>query len=171
MKKIALVARREFLATAATKSFIIGLLVLPALIAVSVFIAPRILSARSPQVRGDIAVIDPTGVVLPEIRATLAAEAIEARSLENARRAMAQAPGMGGRAAEDAARQMAGQTPLFRVIERPAGSDAQREKPWLLAGTEQERHLAVVVVHPNAAVRRAGEAEFGTYDMFVSRGL
>ncbi len=171
MKKIALVARREFLATAATKSFIIGLLVLPALIAVSVFIAPRILSARSPQVRGDIAVIDPTGVVLPEIRATLAPEAIEARSLENVRRAMAQAPGMAGRGAENAARQMAGRTPLFRVIERPAGSDVQREKPWLLAGTEQERHLAVVAVHANAAVRRAGEPEFGTYDVFVSRGL
>jgi ABC-2 type transport system permease protein len=172
MKKILLVARREFLATAGTKSFIIGLLIFPALMAVAVFAAPRIMNARSPQVRGDVAVIDPTGVLTGELRATLAPEAIEGRAVENARRAMAPVPaGAGRQTAEDAARRMAGQTPVLRVVERPADSDIGREKQWLLAGTEQERHLAVVVVHPDAVARRPGEAEFGTYDMFVSQGL
>ena len=58
MKKILLVAQREFVATAGTKGFIIGLLIFPALIAVGVFLAPRLMNARSPQVRGDIAVIE-----------------------------------------------------------------------------------------------------------------
>jgi ABC-2 type transport system permease protein len=172
MKKIALVARREFLATAGTKSFIIGLLIFPALIAVAVFVGPRIINARSPEVRGDVAVIDPTGAVVGEVRAALAPAAIRARAAENARRAMAQVPpAAGGQAREDMVQQMLGQTPELRVVDRPPDGDVQREKQWLLVGTEQERHLAVVVVHPDAVQRRTAEGEFGTYDMFVSKGL
>jgi ABC-2 type transport system permease protein len=172
MKKILLVAKREFVATAGTKGFIIGLLVFPALIAVGVFLAPRILAARSPQVRGDVAVIDRTGAVIGELRSTLAPEAIEGRAAESARRAMAQVQAAAGPQATDSAvRQLTGQTPVLRVVERPAGSDITREKQWLLTATEQERHLAVVVVHPDAVARRSGQPEFGTYDMFVSRGL
>jgi ABC-2 type transport system permease protein len=172
MKKILLVARREFVATAGTKGFIIGLLIFPALIAVAVFVAPRLINARSPQIRGDVAVSDPTGVVIGELRRTLAPAAIEGRAAETARRAMAQVQTAAGRQATDTAvRQMTGQTPVLRVVERPPDSDIAREKQWLLTGTEQERHLAVLVIHPDAVARRAGQAEFGTYDMFVSRGL
>ena len=172
MKKILLVAQREFVATAGTKGFIFGLLIFPALIAVGVFLAPRLMNARSPQVRGDIAVIDPTGAVIDELRTTLSPEAIERRAAETARRAMAQVPGAAGQqAAEAAVRQVTRQTPVLRVVERDAASDVEREKQWLLTGTEAERHLALVVVHRDAVVRQANQAEFGTYDLFVSRGL
>jgi ABC-2 type transport system permease protein len=172
MKKILLVAQRDFVATAGTKGFIIGLLIFPALIAVAVWMGPRIINARSPQVRGDVAVVDPTGTVIEELRTTLAPEAIESRAAETARRAMAQVETAAGRqASQNAVRQLTGQTPVLRIVERPADAEVEREKPWLLAGSEQERHLALIVVHGDAVVRRPGQAEFGTYDMFVSRGL
>ena len=46
MKKIGLIARREFLATVANKGFIIGLLIMPALIALACVIGPRLIERQ-----------------------------------------------------------------------------------------------------------------------------
>jgi ABC-2 type transport system permease protein len=172
MKKIGLVAAREFVATVFTRGFIIGLLIMPAIIGLAFVLGPRILNARSPQVSGDVAVIDPTGRVAGRLRETIAAEAIRARQQENVRRAMAQAaPGLGESTANQAAEASGSQVPLLRLVDRPADADVEQEKRWLLAGTEADRHLALVVVHPDAAERRDGRAEFGTYDLYLARGV
>ena len=72
MNKILLIAQRDFLTTVSNKGFLFGLFILPLLIGVAVLFGPRLLSAsRSPQVTGRVAVIDPTGQVLPELRSTL----------------------------------------------------------------------------------------------------
>jgi ABC-2 type transport system permease protein len=170
MKKIGLVARREFLTVAGNKGFVIGLLIMPALIALIAAIGPRIIGARSPEVRGDVAVIDPTGRVSAELRQTLSPQAIEARRTENARRAIGQvAPGAGSAATQQAVQAASGQIPVLTLVERPADADLQREKPWLLEGTPEQRHLAIIVVHPDAVVRKEGQEEFGAYDLFVAR--
>jgi ABC-2 type transport system permease protein len=171
MKKIGLVAQREFLATVSTKGFIVGLLIVPALIGLAALIGPRIINAQSPQVRGDVAVIDATGLVAPELRQALNYDAIVARRTETTRRALGQAaPGLSGTASDEAARQIANRVPRLRLVERPADADVQQEKKWLLQGTPEERHLALIVVHPNA-VRRDGQGNFGAYDLYVSRGI
>ena len=87
MNKILLIAQRDFLTTISNKGFLFGLFIMPLLIAVAVLLGPRILNAsRSPQVVGRVAVMDPTGRVLPELRRTLSTPAIETRRKENARR-------------------------------------------------------------------------------------
>jgi ABC-2 type transport system permease protein len=171
MRKIGLVAGREFVATVGNKGFVFGLLIMPAILALAAVVGPRIMSAQSPVVRGEVAVIDPTGRVTAELRQTLAPEGIEARRNENARRAIAQAaPGVaGGQAAEQAARRVIGQVPVLSVVERAADADLQREKDWLLGGTPDERHLALIAVHPDAVVRKPGQEDFGAYDLYVSR--
>ena len=125
MKKIGLIAAREFVTTVTTTGFLIGLLIMPALFALVGLLAPRILNARSPQVRGDVALIDLTGQVTGELRTSLDPATIEARRAENLRRTMGEAvPGVGQATSATAAAQRAigGQVPALRIVERPAGA-------------------------------------------------
>jgi ABC-2 type transport system permease protein len=170
MKRILLVARREFIATAGTKGFVIGLLIMPALLALAAVVGPRLISARSPVVRGEVAIVDATGRVTAELRATMAPAAVRERRIAEARRALpaelAQAGGMGRQAVERAA----GQPPVLDLVERAPTADREREKAWLLTGGPDARRLALIVVHPDA-VERTRDGEFGTYDLYASRAL
>ena len=71
--KIAHIALREFLATVATKGFLIGLLLFPAIITAGAALGPRFLARffNPPlqKIEADLAVVDPTAVVAPEPRA------------------------------------------------------------------------------------------------------
>jgi ABC-type Na+ efflux pump permease subunit len=64
MKKIFLVASREFVATVFTRAFILGLLLTPAVGALAAIVFPRVMT-RSVQVQGQIAIIDPSGRAAP----------------------------------------------------------------------------------------------------------
>lgn len=82
MKKVMWVARREFIATVVTKGFIIGVLILPLTIAVLAVVMPRMMDERAPRVVGTLAVVDPTGEVLPRLERELSAEVLGRRRLE-----------------------------------------------------------------------------------------
>ncbi len=171
VRKIGLVAKRDFVATVGTKGFVFGLFIIPAMFAMMAFAAPRLMSASSPPIRGVVAVLDPTSAVLNEFRTTVAPAAVEARRTENARRAVSQAaPGAEAVASEAAIRRAIGQIPQLEVVERPP-ADVQAAKNWLLSGTTQDARLAVVVVHPTAVTRPDASGEFGTYDLYASRTL
>ena len=174
MKKIGLIAQREFLATVANKGFVIGLLIMPALIAVAAFIGPRLINASSPQVRGAVAVVDRTGRVTGELRDVLAPSAIEARRVENARRALAQsAPGAGRAVTDQNIQRLGGSIPELSLVERPATADVVREKDWLIPEGDGggERNLALVVIHPDAVTRAEGQPEYGAYELYVASTL
>ena len=182
MKKIALVAVHEFLATVGTRAFVLGLLMTPAIIAVAAIVFPRVMT-RSVQVQGEIAVIDPTGVVAPELRTALDAPRIVARRAAQARQALIQAP--------ESVRQFAGQAnrgddeppaatgrvaefafgavPDLRLVQRPPTADPQQEKAWLTDDQARPRHLALLAIHSNAAVPTAGT--YGDYDLYVPSNL
>jgi ABC-2 type transport system permease protein len=173
MKRIMLVAGREFVATTGNKGFLIGLLIMPAMFALIAVIAPRIINARSPQIVGEVAVVDSTGKVAGELRQALSVETITARRREGLQQTLASGPG--GEAArragaEQAAEQALGSIPNLTVVERPAGGDLQQDKQWLLE-KGSTRHLALVVLHPTAVERPAGTADFGGYDLYVSGTL
>ena len=69
MSKVWQIAVREFVATVFTKGFVIGLLVFPTIVALGVAgFGPRLFGDRDFSVAGQIAIIDPTGQVLPELR-------------------------------------------------------------------------------------------------------
>lgn len=73
MSKVFHIAKREFVATVFTKAFIIGLMMLPALMAVGVLIGPWLFAEREFSVHGQVALIDPTGKLAQEWREPLGA--------------------------------------------------------------------------------------------------
>ena len=175
MRKIALVAAHEFVATISTRAFILGLLATPAIIALAAIVFPRVMT-RGVKVAGQIAIIDPTAVVAPELRTAIGAERIQARRAEQARQVLIQAPesirqAAGGPGGDDQATpgrlgQIAfGSIPELELVDRPAQSDPQQEKAWLTDDQAKPRRLALVVIHPNAVAPTA--AGYGNYDLYV----
>src|SRR5262245_57449600 len=72
MRKVLVVARREYFATVATKGFVIGLVVLPVLMFAGTVI-PGLLKGKLDTADKHIVVVDGTGELLPKLQA--AAEA------------------------------------------------------------------------------------------------
>ena len=172
MNRIVLIARREFLAAVANRGFVIGLLMMPLLGALFFAVVPFIFAPRQVEIRGQIAVVDPTGEVAGELRKILDPAAIAARRAEDARRALEGAP-QAARAlpgSNQAIVNMMGPNAELTIVERPETDDLEPEKAWLSGGTAEDRHLALVRIHPGAVVAPAG-GELGTYDFYVSQGL
>ncbi|MEJ1963246.1 MAG: ABC transporter permease [Gammaproteobacteria bacterium] len=157
IRKIGLVAKREFLTTISSKGFLIGLLIMPALALIFISVAPRILGASGPQVRGEVAVIDKSASVTAELRVATEPAAIVARAAANASR--------GGGAASPP------NPPVLDIVERPADASLEQEKLWLTSGTKEQPHLALIVIHPDAVQRGASKPEYGTYDLYVANGV
>jgi ABC-2 type transport system permease protein len=174
MKKVGLIAGREFLAAVANRGFVIGLLLMPVLLSIMAFVVgPRLMNATSRQISGVVAVIDPTGVVVAELKAALDPSAIARRRAETTARALANAPaavrGVVGNSGTALDAVLAG-TPRLEIVERPPSADVQREKSWLTAPSTGARHLALVVVQPDAVEAKVG-SDFGSYDVYVPANL
>jgi ABC-2 type transport system permease protein len=174
-RRIWLVAGREFLAAVMNKGFVIGLLLMPAVMSILIVVFPRLMNRNVPPIRGEVAVIDPTGQVAGALRTALAPDAILARRRESAQRALQNAPA----AVRDAATstpamdRALGAPPELTVIERPASADVQREKQWLIESVAADglRHLALIVVQPDAVVATAGRTQYGSYELFVPENI
>lgn len=180
--KMLQVARREFVSTVATKGFIIGVLIVPLIMVGAIVLIPRLINDKPPAYNGTIAIIDRSGwegtaevPTIPEVirsRYTpeaLAAEQAAARAaLEAQAKSMAPAGPLGKAAAEQAAKQVAGEVPRIEVEVLPADADVEAEKAKLLEGSAQDGgRLALVVIDPYS-VRRADETlPFAAYDMFL----
>lgn len=160
--RIWMVASRDFVATLSSRAFLIGLLMMPVLVVVMVLLVPRVMNAHGPQVRGDIEVIDHSGRALAELRAALDPQAISAR------RAQIMIEALRG----DGPPALQGTPPELTVIERPAGAQLGEEKRWLVEPQgHTSHHLALVVIPADAVVPTPGKADYGTYELYVSRGL
>ncbi|HET9833838.1 MAG TPA: ABC transporter permease [Vicinamibacterales bacterium] len=172
MKKILLVAAREFVATVSTKAFIIGLLIMPMMIGVSILVFPRLLNPRNFKTQGEVAIIDPSGRAIGDIRTAFSTERVTERREEQARQVLNQAPAEVQQLAKSrttpqvaAAVASATAVPDLRLVERPPTADVQKEKSWLLEPSEVKR-LALVVVHDNA-VRSEDGKTYGSYDTYA----
>ena len=171
MKKILLVARRDFLATVSTKGFLITVLLPPMLYMAVVLLFPRLVNNRMPAVSGRVVVIDQTGQVTEDIRRYLSRDAIAGRRAAaftrsmDSRSAGSRGPAPGAAVLENAA---IGEIPNLHVMERPA-SALDEEKSLLKPRAGGERRLAVLVIDPDA-VRPAAD-KFGDYDLFVRANL
>ena len=172
MKRVWLVAQREFLAAVMNKGFVIGLLVMPVVVGLLIMVMPRLMRAQGSQIRGEVAVIDPTGQIVDGLRAALTPEAITKRRTDVARRALENAPApvrdVAGESSNAAIEQAMGAAPALTLVQRAATADVQSEKRWL-TGTVAEsapRHLALVVIHPDAVSQNA-KTEYGGYDIYI----
>jgi ABC-2 type transport system permease protein len=171
MRKILLVARRDFLATVSTKGFIIAIMVPPIIYGAIVLAFPRLLNNRVPAVTGKLAVIDPTGQVVRGVRSYLDPQAIASRRDASFNRAVGASPMAGaatGASGAAAQRMVLGEVPHLDIVESPpAGQVSEKDR---LTSDGADRQLAVLVVHPNAVVPDA-DGMFGAYDLFVRRNL
>ena len=79
MRKILLVAKRDFLATVSTKGFIIAIMVPPLIWGAIILAFPRMMNNRVPAVTGSVAVIDQTGQVTDGVRRYLDPQAMARR--------------------------------------------------------------------------------------------
>jgi ABC-2 type transport system permease protein len=167
MRKILIVAKRDFMATVITKGFIITMMVPPLIWAAIILAFPRMMNNRVPAITGTVTVIDQTAQVAPGIRQYLDPQAMAGRRDATFARAIESAPmaGAGGAAAQ---RAVLGELPELTIVDATLPELAeQKERLTRDAG---RRHLAVLVVHPNAAVAD-GVGTFGAYDLFVRRNL
>lgn len=153
MKKILLIARRDFLATVATRGFIIAVMLPPAMFALLFVFFPRLVNGRPPAVNGRVAVIDQTGLVAGDLRRYIAPKAI-------AERRATELQGLPAAALSE--------VPQLEIADVPP-SDLLREKDLLRRGGGAPQHIAVLVIDPDAVI--AGDGKFGDYDLFVAPNL
>ena len=175
MTRILHVALRDFLATVATKGFVFGLLVVPAMLAALAIVGPRIFNDGDYRIEGEYAVIDPTGVVFPELRAALDLEAVAQRRREEFARTAGRAREVFGGMADAALRQSMeealGPAPDVRLTALPADADVEVAKGWLTEHTDGPRRAALIVIHEHAVEPADPGGDLGTYDLYVAPGL
>lgn len=169
------------MATVATKGFIIGILVVPVMMAVMIYVMPILIDDTPPRVEGEVMVLDSTGVVIEDITAWLAPEAVARRAGELAEEIDEAMPDvvreMTARSGQDDITDLALQgilarQPDIQVVELPQSADVEAEKERLLVGSSATGGtLAVAVVHPDAVERDSADAGFGDYDLFVRAKL
>lgn len=164
LRRIGLVAARDYKTTITSRGFLIGLLVMPVLIVLLVVLIPRILNSHTPQVTGEVAVIDATGKVTAELQQALVPAQIAAR------RTLQSTQNPARKGATAAAAAAAGPPiPVMTVVPLPADADVQSRKSWLIQPRDASpRHLAMVVVQADAVTRRPGAPAFGSYDLYTS---
>ena len=149
------------------------------MIAVVIVILPILLDETTPAIRGEVAVLDPTGEVADGLERQLRPESLARRrsDLEAALETRA-ADELGPVAGNvDTAGQRAlgvilGDVPQLEVVELGTAADLEHAKEALRRhGDREPRRLALVVVHDDAVARRPGEPSFGAYDLWVREKL
>ena len=158
MTRIVHVARREFLSTVLTKGFIIGILLTPCLVAVTLVLMPALLSEAAPPIVGEVLVSDPIGLVYPGVRDYLGPAALARKRAELLDDA---AEVMPIRVGEAAVQSVLGEVPKLDVILHDG--DVNGLKPFLLAVSGP---LAIAVI-PDDAVDGAR----GSYQLFIREKL
>ncbi|HEY4214200.1 MAG TPA: ABC transporter permease [Steroidobacteraceae bacterium] len=162
MKKIWMVAARDFSVTISNKGFLFGILIMPLLITILVFVGPRILNAKAPTVVGQVAIMDQTGSLGPALQSSLAPLSI---ALRRSRAAGAGQGNAGGGGPQGNGPPI----PNLTVVERSSSEDVQTAKQWLIQTPDAaERHLALIVVHADAVKPAEGKSEYGSYDLYVA---
>jgi ABC-2 type transport system permease protein len=175
MNKIYQVALREFVVTVSNKAFVIGLLVMPAMIAVFALIGPRVFNFRNFKVEGEVRIIDPTGALISDLRTALEKRKDVARRAEEARQALERAPAavrnIAANAPPAAMQNALGPVPEIRLVERKSDADIQQEKAWLIEEKPELKPLALIVVHADAIKPAKGKTTYGRYDLYVPPNL
>ncbi len=184
MHKTIQIAVREFVATAATRGFIVGILIAPILIAVMIFAMQKLLTDKAPRIEGEVAVIDPTGKIISGLEQHFKPESQSKRREELAERIRdaadelpqalqtPAAEGLSQSIQEQGIDLLIGEGPQLTIVPLEDDADIEREKDRLYEnGDESPKRLALVNVHDNAIVPSGPDDSLGTYDLFVAKGM
>ncbi len=168
LRRIGLVAARDYKAVITSRGFLIGLLIMPALVVIFVVLIPRILNSRSPQIAGEVTVIDPTGKVAAELQQAVTPTAILMRRSMEAGQNPA-APPTQPQTGPTAPPAGGPPIPHLTLVLLPGDTDVSSRKAWLIQPRDATpRHLAIVVVRPDAVVKRPGSSAFGSFELYAS---
>jgi len=156
--RILLVAMREFVATALTKGFIIGALVVPAIAVVAIPVIVMLLSStKAPAIRGSLAVIDRSGEVVPALREAMSPERIAERMrIQREEIAKETAEQMGPLAGKtgDVEKQVAavqGEIPQITIDDLGPDADPERERLKVAgASPDDAGRLGLLVIDKDA---------------------
>jgi len=174
MRRIILIARQEFLATVSSRGFIIGLVFMPAIVAIGVLASPRLFDLRTPRIVGDVAIVDSTGRVASELRAALDPREIASRRVDDSPQTLARSRG-GPRSFSENGEHGVGATmaldplPELHLVELPTTVGLTDQKAWLNTAPAPpgRRRLALIVMHPDAVMPADGKSAYGAYDLYV----
>ena len=169
------VALRDFLAIVATKGFLFGLLVMPAIGAILLIAGPWLFDDSQYRIEGEYGVIDPTGAVFRELAAGVDPETLARQRAEAIRRGLDRAPEPVRGMAEDAVRRSLDETggppPDIRLTALPPDTDVEAAKAWLYEEPGDLHRTALIVVHADAVETSGPGQALGTYDLYVPPGL
>lgn len=181
LSKITRIAGREFASTAMTKGFIIGALVVPAVLAVLMPVVIMLaMSVQPPADTGTVYVLDRSGDVSAELTDRLSPEEVEKRWRERFERVKEVSekfmPGQNAEQADAGVAQAAAliKYPKFRVIPTAPDADIEEIKEELRAqvaskaeqSDEIETLLAVVEIDADATRKLNADEGFGSYQVF-----
>ena len=181
MSKITRVAGREFASTAMTKGFIIGALVVPAVIALLMpLVIMLAMSVQPPADNGTVYVLDRSGDVSGELSERLSPDQVEKRWRERFEELKEVSkkfiPGQSEAQADAGIAQAASiiKFPNFRVIPTSPDADIEEIKAELRAqvasntdpSEEIETLLAVIEIDADATRKLNPDEGFGTYQVF-----
>ncbi|MEM7350581.1 MAG: ABC transporter permease [Acidobacteriota bacterium] len=174
------VAWREFVSTVATKGFIVGVLISPAIMGVVVLILPLLIDPTPPKIDGELAILDPTGEVADGVREALKPEELARQRIAISEKIDEVMPASIRELTKDPAASEAvgqaleaalGEVPELRVVTLPAGSDLEAEKGPLREGEVTDGgRLALVVIDPEA-IEPGKDGAYGTFELFVREKL
>jgi ABC-2 type transport system permease protein len=166
LNRIGLIAARDYKATITSRAFLIGLLIMPALVVIFVVLFPRILSSHSPQVLGEVMVIDPTGSVTAQLQQTVTPTDVQLRRSMETGQNPAAPP---ARSAPTSTPSIGPPIPQVSLVPLPGDTDVSTHKNWLIQPRDATpQHLAILVVRPDAVVRRPDSSTFGNFDLYTS---
>jgi ABC-type Na+ efflux pump permease subunit len=166
--KILHVARREFLATVMTKGFLIGLLLMPAMLAVGFTVVPKMMRQRQKPIEGEVALVDPTGVIATPLAAALQPEAVGSRRAAEIAGNLPPAvrdAGLGDVTSQQALALARQDAPVFHLLTM---HDDAAAKAWLTAPASGLQRLAVIAIDSNAV---HADGAFGGYRIWVAPRL
>lgn len=164
-----MVARRDFLVTVSSKGFLIGVMIMPLIGLLMIWLVPKLITHTGPQVAVEVALIDHSATMAASLRQELDPTTLAAARAAQSREITDQLGPAGERVAAVATAQAS--VPQFQVKELSQDATLETEKPWLVdehVGKYERRALVVV---PAGAVTRSGDAGFETYEFYAPRSL
>ena len=179
MKKILVVAKREFLATVTAKGFLFGILLTPAIVFMVMLFLPRLVSRTPLRTIGEIAVLDSSGEVAPRIRDWLSPEKFTERREAEQRQLRELTTAVAGATVEAAigtvTRSAVEEVPRITVTAMPS-ADIEKEKDLLRFPPPKPEsgkiaRLALIVIHDESLRPAGDEVSGGSYDLFIRNKL
>jgi ABC-2 type transport system permease protein len=167
--RIKLVATREFLVTVTSKGFLIGVFIMPLIMAAVIAVMPKLLSQRGAAISVEVALIDQSALLSSALRAELDPSAIAARR-DAGRREVADQLGPAGSQIPEA--MLSAALPGYTIRNLPANTLADAHKAWLVDNSiSKNSRRALVLIPANAVTRANDDADYGSYEFYAPRNL